>query len=575
MTLALPLCLGSSGCGKEQPPAQQKVAQLDPVPAPAGLIADVFVPNPDAAWAKARAAAGGPALFLPGTTGGLAATMLGLPVAAGHTIDGGVPVVGAIVANPAAGQPLGVLGLHVRAGDSFIDQVTKGEAARFVARVDDKTTMTLLEPKGGGQRPVVMGVLGNYLLVAQTLQALTEVGPYVARTLPGAKMPKDDVSFELPSTALAGPIANGLRASWDTLKPKKSPGGAQGTSLPSPIGGLVEAMISILGDLDHARIAVNMDDGAARVRLIGTPKAGAGAKSVEAMNVGDPRWMLELPAETEVAMFLRDGAAVRASDAKNYAAAITRALGPETPPEDGRAIEAALVAVAEGRGDSFTAGLSLLPTGPAAYVRSEVSDVDKLGKALQDLTGLVKLPSVKAYMGEAAVDVSTGKAVVEGMAADVRRVRLERKTEKAKGEKGKDKGDKGNKADAPADGSGPPTSIDVLYTLGKDALWLAAGYDAKGALRSVMNAPGKENLSGRAEMKAALEAAGDHVAFVIVVDPIRLLARQAGKAELGPSAPILFAVGKGGEGVGEGEPWMRLDVANLAIQEAMRRRGAL
>ncbi|UQA58983.1 hypothetical protein [Polyangium aurulentum] len=574
MMLALPVGLGSSGCSKEQPPVQQKVAQLDPLPAPAGLIADMFVPNPDAAWGKARAAVGGPALFLPGTAGGLAATMLGLPVAAGGEIDGGVPVVGAIVENPAGGQPHAALGLHVRAGDKLVDMVTKGEAARFVARIDDKTTMTLLEPKGGGQRPVVMGVLGNYLLVAQTSQELLDIGPYVARTLPGAKMPKDDVSLELPSTALAGPIAKGLRGSWDKLKPKEVPGGAQGASLPSPIGGMVEALIAILGDLDHARIAVNMDDKAARVRLVGTPKAGAGAKSVEAMTVGDPRRMLELPAETEVALSLRDSAAVRVSDAKNYAAAITRALGPETPPDDGRAIEAALVAMAEGRGDSFTAGLSLLPTGPAAYVRSEVSDGDKLGKALEDLTGLVKLPSVKAYLGEAAVDVSTGKAVVEGMGGDVRRVRLERKS-KAETGKGKDKADKGKKAEAPADGSGAPSSIDVLYTLGKDALWLAAGYEAKGALKLVMDAPGKENLSGRAEMKAAIEAAGDHVAFVFVVDPIRFLSRQAGKAELGPSAPILFAVGKGGEGVGEGEPWMRLDVANLAIQEAMRRRGAL
>jgi hypothetical protein len=510
---------------------------------------------------------------LPGTTGALAATLLGLPVALAGEIDGGVPVVGAIVEDPGGGQPRAALALHVRAGDRLVDQLTKGEAARFVARVDEKTTMTLLEPKGGGQRAVVMGVLGNYLVVGQTLWDLTEVGPYVVRTLPGAKMPKDDLALELPKEALAGPIAKGLRTSWDKLKPKESPAG--GTSLPSPVGGVVEALIAILGDLDHARIAVNVDDKAARVRLVGTPKAGVGAPSVQAMTVGDPGRMLELPAETEVAMYLRDARTVRVNDAKSYAAAIARALGKEPPAEDRAAIEAALVAVAEGRGDSFTAGLSLLPTGPAAYVRSEVSDGDKLGKALEDLVGLVKLQSVKAYLGGANVDVSTGKAVIEGMAADVRRVRLTRKEEKGKDDKGKDKAGKDAKADPAGQGQAPPTSIDVLYTLGKDGLWLAAGYEAKGALEAVMNAPGKDNLGGRPEMKAAIGAAGDKAAFVIVVDPIRLLARQAGKAELGPSAPILVAVGKGGEGVGEGEPWMRLDVANLAIQEAVKRRGAL
>lgn len=567
----MPLCFGSSGCGKEPPPPQQKVVQLEPLPRPAGLIADVFIPNPDAAWAKARTAVGGPALFLPGTTGGLASTMLGLPVGIAGEIDGAVPVVGAIVEDAAGGQPHAALAIHVRAGDRLVEQLTKGEQARFTSRVDEKTTMTLLEPKGGGQRAMMIGVLGNYLVVGQTLWDLTEVGPYVARTLPGAKMPKDDMAFELPQEALAGPIAKGLRTSWDKLKPRESPL-AGGTSLPSPIGGVVEALIAILGDLDHARVAVNLDDKAARVRLVGTPKAGVSAKSVAAMTVGDPQRMLELPADTEVALYLRDAAAVRVNDAKNYAAAISRALGKDTPPEDGAAIEAALVAVAEGRGDSFTAGLSLLPTGPAAYVHSEVADGDKLGKALEDLLGLVKRPSVKSYLGTADVEVSTGKAVLEGMAVDVKRVRLARtKGEKGKADKGKSEKDK--KA-APA-GEETPSAIDVLYTLGKDGLWLAAGYDAKGALVSVMNAPGKENLSGRAEVKAAVAAAGDKTAFVLVVDPLRLLARQAGKAELGPSAPILFAVGKGGEGVGEGEPWMRLDVANLAIQEAMKRRGAL
>jgi hypothetical protein len=67
---------------------------------------------------------------------------------------------------------------------------------------------------------------------------------------------------------------------------------------------------------------------------------------------------------------------------------------------------------------------------------------------------------------------------------------------------------------------------------------------------------------------------GDQVAFVAFVDPIRLLARQAGKSELGPSAPIVFAMGKGGEGVAAGDPWLRLDVANIAIQELVKRRGA-
>jgi hypothetical protein len=587
LVLTLPfVALGPAGCGKKETPAEpQKAASLDPVPAPAGLVADVFVPSPDASWAKARATVGGPALFLPSSASGLMATLLGLPLAAGPEIDGQIPAVGAIVAEPDGQKPRSVLGMHVKAGDRLIDLLVKGQDPRFVAKPDEKTSITMLLPKAGGTPTVYIGVLGNYLLVGREQADVLEVGPYVARTLPRATMPKDDVAFELPKEALAGPIAKGLRQSWEDMRPKgretdpASLAGAGGASLPSPANNMVEALLAILGDLDHARVTLNLDERAARLRFLGTPKGGgAGVKSIEAMTVGDPRALYALPAETEAALYLRDGAATRVSDAKQYAAAIARAMGGEVPDADRAAIEAALTGVAEGRGDAFAAGFSILPTGPAAYVRAEVADGDKLGKSLEDLFGLAKLPSMKAWLGQAEIGVSTGKTALEGTPGEVRRVRVERldgKDEKGKGKAGAKDDAKGKKADG--GGAAPglvPDAIDVLYMLGKEGLLLAAGYDAKGALRAVLDAPGKENLGGRAEVKGAIEAVGDQAALLMVIDPMRLLARQTGAPNPGPSAPVVFAVGKGGKDAAAAEPWMRLDVANAAIQELVRRRGA-
>jgi hypothetical protein len=589
-SLALPFA--PSGCKSDAPLPPEKVSSLEPVPAPAGLLADVFVPNPDVAWGKIRAAVAGPALFLPSTTGALAATLCGLPFIAAGEIDGNVPVVGALVERPEGGKPRVALGLHVRSPDKLVDLVTKGENVRLKSRVDEKTSILLLEPKEGGERAVALGILGNYLLVSQSLADLLEVGPYVARTLPSAKMGKDDVTFEIPGEALGGPISKGLRTSWDSLRPKPRAGKASdaAAAVPSPLGGLIDSLVSILGELDRGRVTMNFDERAAHVRLAGTPREGStGAGSAAAMTMGDPKRLLELPADTEIALFMHDSATARAADAKTYAAGIAGALGKDVPAEDRAAIESALQAIAAGRGDEYTIGVTLLSTGPAAYVRSDVADGERLGKGLEEFFGLAKLKSVNTWLGESAMSVTTGKTVLENLPGDVYRVRIERSAVSPDADKpGKDKPgqdkpgqDKPSKEKPGKDKpkvdpvSGTPSTIDVLYMLGKDGLVLSAGYEARAALRAALDSPSKENLSGRAEVKAAVEALGGKAAFVAVVDPIRLLARQGGKSELGVSAPVVFSLGKGGEGVSAGEPWMRLDIANPAIQELVKRRGAL
>src|SRR5512139_509852 len=172
VALALP-ALGA-GC-KDEPPPPQKVAPLEPIPAPAGLLADVFVPNPDEAWAKARVTVGGPALFLPSNASNLAVTLLGLPLAVSAEIDGNVPLVGALVERAGGGRPRAAIGIHVRDAGKIEGLLVKGENARFQLRVDEKTSITLLESKDGGARPLALGLLGNYLLVAQDTADLLDV----------------------------------------------------------------------------------------------------------------------------------------------------------------------------------------------------------------------------------------------------------------------------------------------------------------------------------------------------------------------------------------------------------------
>ncbi len=350
----------------------------------------------------------------------------------------------------------------------------------------------------------------------------------------------------------------------------------------------METLLEIVGELEHATVKLNFDEKAARIVLVGVPTVGGqGAAKVATIAVADPRRMLDLPADSEIAVFLHDAKATRVSDAKQYTKTFVASLGKDVPEDDRAAIEGALIQVAEGRGDGFVAGATLLSTGPAAYVRSEVADADVLGKGLETLLGLTRLPSVDTWLDGSHVAVSSGKTALDGVPGEVRRIRLERLEEDAapgkdgkdeKGKKDKPKGkDKPDKKDpAKVDPAlGPPQSIDMLYMLGKDGLVLAAGYEAKAALRAVLDSPSQANLAGRPDVKAALEAVGTSVSFVAFVDPLRLIARRSGKADPGAGGPVVFSLGKGGAGRGEGEPWMRLDIANPAIQELLKHRAAL
>lgn len=582
VSLAVLLAAGH-GCKQEQAaPLPEKPAVLDPLPVPADLVADVYIPNPDAAWSKARVAVGGPALFLPATTGALATTLFGLPLIVGAEIDGNVPVVGAVLDGRDGGKARMAIGLHLRAADKFIAQITKGENARHVTRLDEKTKITIIEPKGGGTGSTALGVLGNYLVAAPTAEELLDVGPYVVRNLPTTKMPTNDVTLEMPRAALEGPVGKTIRSKWDSIKPRPRADSAA-ASLPSPIQTLVDGVLGVVTELDRAKLTVDFDAQAAHVRFSGAPKTPlASGSRISTMTVGDPKKLLEMPGSTDVAVYVHDAADVRVTDAKGYATALQGAIGKDLSDDDRAAIEKALTAIAKSRGDTFSAGFSLLPTGPAAFVRTSVANRDDFGRAIDDVLGLVERKPVARWLDDLALDVTTDKTVIEDVKGDVRRIRIERvetksAADKSAGKPGVKVVDAPKKKDdattKPAVAPATPTAIDVLYLFGAHDLLFGAGYDAKAALRMVLDASPKDDLSTRSEVAKAVDALGGKAAFVVVADLMRLLARQAGGTPPTGGTPLVFALGKGGEGFGADDPWMRLDIANVVIQEMVKRRG--
>lgn len=535
------------GCSKPAPSVDAgAVVALAPVPAPAGLVAEMYLTRPDATWSTVRGALGGSAMVMPASVSALVATLLGLPIMLAAEIDGGIPIVGALVDGGEGQELRGTIGLHVRDGDRFIAQLTRPAEARFAARVDPASHMTYLETKADSPKgSPALAVLGNYLLAARTAGELVQLGPYVARTLPTKPMPKEELAIEANGAALAGPVSKSARA-------------MTADAIHLPLGGIVQSALDILADAKLARLTAGFDAQGLHARIAVTPNPGGpSSKLIADLAVGDPKRMFDLPAESLGAFLFFQSPAARAASAASQAEALARLLDKHVPAAENAAIASALAQLGEARGDWLIGGVSFSPAGPAGFARGAVSDADKLAKGAKALTGLATSGPVKALLEDMDLRVSTGKAKVDGVSGALERVHLARL--------GKEK----------RPGSTTPSAIDLLYSIGKDGLLVATGFDAKSALSAIARSPSKDNLGRLPDMKAAIDGFGPEITFAVLFDPLRLGAAQAGKpSETG--GPVAVAAGRRVAAGGDsGELWGRVDVATEALRELLRRRSAL
>jgi hypothetical protein len=569
--LALALLAGGACSSKGGPDAAPTASvSLAPVPAPAGHLADLVVATPGATWTKARAAVGGPAVFMPQSFGGLVTTLVGMPITLAAEFDDAVPVLGA-AARQGKGPVVFAVAVHVKDGDRFLNQLTKGEGARYDSTLDAPTHVALLVDKiadklAPGSARVALGVLGNYLLVAEKPADLLALGPYVVRTLPARPAPKEEVVVDFSEASLAGPVAEALREMRE--------GGESAAALVS-VGGMLDTLATLLGDAQKARLALALDPTVIHARATITPKkGGAGEKLVVELPVGDAKPLLDLPDGTTLGLLWRESAASRADSAPKQADSLAKLLGKDVSAEDREAIRAALRAEAEARGDWQAVGIAFAGTGPTAVVRAPVSDPDKMKKALKQLTDLGALPTFKKAFAEIGLTIGVDKAVVENLAGDVVRVRLARAEADVKGKPDKGKAEKAKKDDQAKPAQDDlPKAIDLLYLVNGEGLFAAAGFDPKDSLKNLARASEGKSLAQVKPMADALAGLGD-AGFVLVADALRVEAMTAGLAPVGPPTPLVLAAGRS---AAPAELWGRLDlpvpVLQRLITELSRRRG--
>ena len=543
------LVLCALACGKEPPAGGgSSSVVLAPVPAPASLAADVFLTTPEATWAKVRGLINAPAAFVPQSFGGLVASLLGFPITAVAEIDGGLPVLGVVLAPKEGTRARGVLAIHVKEGTRFLELLTRGESARFASEVEFGSSITVLTQKGGSGGPYAMGVLGNYLLVAQTRADLLEGGPYAARTLPTAPVPKEELALAVGEAAMNGPMKAWMAGAAKRLD-----------ALPAALQQALEPVRGVLestGDLTSARLTAGIGDVSTRVEARLVPRAGTRARTfVDELDVGDLSPLLALPADTLAAVVVRDAGKASDETLKAQLATASALLGMDLPEKDRAQLATALHELAAVTGDWVTAGLSFGPTGPAGYFGTTVSDEPRLWSAGAALAKFLESGPGKPLLAGHALRVRGDKTKLENFVGDVGRMRITR------GE---------GPAAAAAKEQGLPTTVDVLYAVRDGKLLAVAGTDAAAALRRLA-AP--EKLASSAVAKAAAERMGNEMALTLFVEPMLLVASRAGRPGAGEPAPAL--IGYGREGGPNGPLAVRIDASNLAVREAIKHRAVL
>jgi hypothetical protein len=568
-------CVASCGsCSKgnrEEDPEQTMKAAEAPLPAPEGLLADVYVGTPNASWAKLQRGIGGAVGILPASAGGIICTVAGLDPFIASEIDGTAPIYGVVAGDPVS--PSYAIAMKLLDMRKARGVLVDGDTARYSTR--EAGTLTELLPKGQGSAPpVAVGLSPNgYLVVARRSEDLGKLAPYVTRTLPKRPLPAEGaVVFDVPRAALASVMKPKLDDAWASAKSfllgedermRRNHGGrAPDFGDPKAIVGIADGWVTrrigIVGDLEKMRIAVDViEDGVSIVSTM-TPAAGGGpaAKWTDAMTLGDLAPLGALPATSAAALLVRDGEEHRADQARAFEEAVASALGPRLAEADTKKLHDVVADVTKARGDVFASAVAWDdPQGLS--LRAVVRDPEAATRGVRGAVDLLKIAPFKELLHVRDVTASSEELAGVGKASVATIVREAPKAVAAVARPG-DAGAPRPIAPARSDDLGAAWLVDG------GVLSLAAGPTPVATLRASTKPDRK--LADEPAIARSFTALANQASAVLIVQPLRF---DATRANL-PAAPLLVALGRKDK-----DATLRIDIANGLLRELARRQMGL
>jgi hypothetical protein len=540
------------------------------VPAPAGLVAEIIVPHPDRTWDTVRAKLRTATALVPNSPAVFLGGILGLPLGLLEQLDFNIPIVAAIIEDRGALAALGAI--HVKDGQRVVELMTSS-TPRFIKEAKPGSETTHLLPAAPDPEGPSLAVSGNYLVVGRSKALLERCAPFLTRTLAQRPLPTEDVVATATGSALAGPMATRLSKLWQSWKKDREADdiamrAKHGGSAPD-FGDPAEALadldarasrfFTVLGDFEEARLGVTVNptepDAAEKYRAVASLKprpAGPAAEEFAAMIVADLEPLLALPASVGIAFLTRDSRDVRERSAAQQVDAMAKVFGGRLAPNDKSKIETALLAFARGRGDWLTAGIIAGPSR-AAIARGAVADgmeIDQSAFAMLDLLNVRAIADpIGNWIGDLKLSgVDGARAAGPG---EPRTVRVVRRPPKVKLPR-----DKTEKADKAMDSD----AFDIVWSIGKELFFAAAGRDAKQTLASLQRTEDSATLGRSVALRSAAARLGPTVGFALMVDAVRL---GAATPMPGEDGTLLFTYGK--QPGPEGRPFVELEAPSSLV----------
>ncbi len=574
------LALASAGCGScgtpSAGPPEAAVAEAvePPVPAPAGLLAEVRVREPDAAWGRIQRGVSGAVALLPPTVGELACGFAGLAPSTARLLDGkgtsyvvlgqgkGAEAIAWVAAIPvldasAASSTL-LVGADGAGGGSSSARDVAG--MRLLTSAAQPPSVTVALARGPSPR--------GWLVLASSEEALASLGPYAVRTLPTTPPPTEAAAIvaDVPGAALAGPVSTAIAARWgetrawlrarDDEQRAKHGGRAPDFGDPRPIveavDGLVTRRIGLLAAARGAHVVLEAGEDEVHVEVALTPGTdAASAALLAAMTTGDTAPLAAAPAESAVVLLVRDAATGRGEDAASLESTVVTALGDRLNDEDRRAVHTALTDWVHARGDWWAGGLAWGASDPSRglWVRTAAASPDTSARAVREL---VDLSHRRAFADMLSGSLHLSPANVRGVdAPPVAKASLALFEAKASGG-GPHRPDAG-----PSPG--------IAWGVQGDDLFVAAGTSAA-QLLSAEAAPHRR-VGDDPRTARSLAALGPSASFAVLAEPLRF---DPTRSEPDSAAAAAFAWGRKGEGA-----WARLELADLLLRELLRLKAGL
>ncbi len=566
--LGLPTILGLTfalvvpvACKKKATP-DLGVELVEPAKVPDGLLGDLVIAAPQQTLERLRTKVGGALMLAPSSVPSFVASVLGLPSKAGEIIDANLPIFGA--ASDAGGTFALALGVHIRDDARFVESLTAGAEAKFDKKTPENGVI-LITPKGASTATgTFLGVHNHYLLAGNSSAAITQLGPYIARTL--SKRPpagSGDLVLVAPRHALVGPVSKHLRDGWQTFRKARegddqelrNKHGGRSPDFGDPLAAItdieskVNRLVQVLGDLDEARLIINAADTGLNAVLQMLPASGGGIASQEltAMRVGSVEPLLKVPRDSAFSFLMYDSEEQRKLSANEQAETLARLLGDRMTPPEKNKIADVLKSWAEGRGDWLTASLLWSLDQKTLALSGPVAQKEALQKAITDVIDLSNVPALreplKHHLG--VVNVSKPVTKSDGFQSKAKR---QVKTTAADGKE---------KIET--------SEFDVAWRFApsNDAFDLVVTNDAK-AWFGTKDGSGP-TLGTDPDAAKTLRQIGDEVAFILYIQPLRALGGAVDPAGAQNSAPTLFSYGRS-----KASGWYRLDMAYPAVRELMR-----